>query len=112
MLFAVITCALAILAAWVGWSATISLSVGIGGVIGLANLWLWQRVVAGMVAHRQGARVSGTALAVRMIIKLVPLIVLLAVIFRGTFHSVAVLVGFGSSLFGMVWKGLMEVKGS
>lgn len=102
---AAVVVVLACLVAWRGWSATISLSVGVGGVIGLANLWLWQRVVAGMVAHRRGGPITGPALAMRMVVKLVPLIALLVVIFRGSFHPVGVMVGFGSALFGLVWSG-------
>ncbi len=96
--------------AWVGWSAKISLSVGVGGVIGLANLWLWQRVVAGIIAQRQGTQISGAALVARMVVKLIPLVVLVAVIIRGALPPVAVMAGFGSALFGMAWSGLFEGK--
>lgn len=110
LISATLAVGLACAVAAVGWNAEISLSVLVGGVIGLANLWLWQRVVAGIAVRSQGGQISGGALAVRMVVKLVPLVVLVAVVFRGSLPVVGVMTGFGSALFGLVWAGLMEKR--
>ncbi|MBI2344186.1 MAG: ATP synthase subunit I [Deltaproteobacteria bacterium] len=102
---------LAVGAACIGWEGKIPLSVGVGGVIGLANLALWDRLVRSVVAHRTEGDVGAGALAVRMVLKVIPIGLLLWVVMRTSLDPLAVMIGFGSVLFGMVWGGVVEGSG-
>lgn len=89
--------------AGVGWSATIALSVLVGGVMGLANLWLWTQLVRALLARQEGVPVTATALAARMLVKLLLLVLMCLVVSRTTLAIFGVAAGFGSALLGMVW---------
>lgn len=98
---------LSVVVAYLGWGAKISLSVGIGGAIGLANLLLWARVVAGLVAKTEGrAGASGGVLALQMFLKVALLIVLCVLVLRTSLPAIGVMIGFGSALAGFLVKNL------
>lgn len=90
--------------AWFGWSAKISLSVAGGGVIGLANLWLWRRLIAGLLARYAGENAgSGAALAVQALLKIGLLLLLFVVALRVRLDLLGVLIGYGLTLVGLMF---------
>lgn len=87
-------------------SAKFSLSVLGGGVMGLANLWLWQRIVAGMVARQQGRSVSLAAVVTQSVVKVVGLLAVFLLVFRSPLDLWGTALGFGVTLVGLVVHGL------
>lgn len=87
----------------VAWPAKIALSVLVGGVMGLANLWLWTQLVRALLARQEGAPVTTTGLAARMLFKLLLLVLMGLVVSRTALAVFGVAAGFGSALLGMVW---------
>ena len=77
-----------------------SLSVLVGGVIGLANLRLWRGIVRGLIARQM---LSRSGLAGRFLLKLCLLGGFVLVVVRSGLAPWGVMIGFGSVLGGMLW---------
>lgn len=99
----VVAVVLATVAAALCWSGRNSLSVLVGGVMGLANLRLWRGIVGGMVS---GQAVAKRRLIVRFLLKGLLLAGFVWVVLQSPLAPWGVLVGFGSVLVGMVWAGV------
>ncbi|MBI4239340.1 MAG: ATP synthase subunit I [Deltaproteobacteria bacterium] len=89
-------------------SAKFSLSVLGGGVMGLANLWLWQRIVAGMVGRQQGRTVSMAGVVTQSFMKVVGLLAVFLLVFRSPLDLWGVALGFGVTLIGLLVHGLRQ----
>lgn len=94
---------LATVAAALCWSGRNSLSVLVGGVMGLANLRLWRGIVSGMVSERAVAK---SRLVCRFLLKGLLLAGFVWVVLQSPLAPWGVLMGFGSVLVGMVWAGV------
>lgn len=104
--FSLIFGAAATLLAFVGWNGEIALSVALGGAMGLANLWLWRRIVGGLIARQtDAAKVSTGGLAVQMLLKLGLLAICFYVAVRADLDLLGLAAGFGSTLAGALAAG-------
>lgn len=86
----------------------IALSVVVGGVIGLANLWLWSRLVSGVIARMDGESVSAGSLLLKMLLKLLILLLLFVLAWQGGLNIIGLAAGFGAALFGLTIFRLFE----
>lgn len=99
--------AFAVFGSVLGFGAKISLSVLVGGVMGLANLWLWQGLVAGMIAQAAGEEIPMPALLMRMLVKLGFLAAFIVLALWSGLSLVGLGVGFGSALIGLLWTSFV-----
>lgn len=95
-------------------STNFSLSTLGGGVMGLANLWAWQRVVARIIAHQQESvsrQVHPMSAAAPLLLKFMGPAVVILVLAWTPVNLVAVGIGYGSTIVGMlVYRGLIDRK--
>ncbi|GEM_PF-6026463 len=88
----------------IGWGGKIFLSVLGGGVIGLANLWLWQGLVGGLVQSVSGESAPKLGLLARMLVKFLLLAGMIVVALKTPVDVVGLMAGFGSTLAGLAWQ--------